>query len=137
MKTRLWNSQDKASVRGSPALMDDVLSVEMSISQAPPSFRQPVTQKKACFPPFKVRTVHARHGDEFTSAQIRITACFGSGCAQLPIRVNAYSLTADSLASFLKQASHNQFPAMPAESGLANASICKCLEVSIPASMAG
>jgi len=33
---------------------EELYSVQMSISQAPSSFRQPVTQKKAFNPPFKV-----------------------------------------------------------------------------------
>ena len=130
VESRQWNSHEKASRRGSPARLDDLVSVGMSISQAPPSFRQPVTQKKACFPPFKVRN----DGDVGCVSvglgmQIQISVCFGKGCTQLPVKVNVYSLTADSLASFLKQAQHNSFATLPSDGGLANASIYKCLEV--------
>lgn len=121
VESRQWNSLEKTSRRGSPAGLDDLVSVGMSISQAPPSFRQPVTQKKACFPPFK----------------IQISVCFGNGCSQLPVKVNVYSLTADSLASFLKQAQHNSFATLPSDGGLANASIYKCLENRHPNSTQG
>lgn len=55
-QSRMWTSQEKGS-RGMEILSrksDELLSVQMNISQAPLSFRQPVTQKKAFYPPFKV-----------------------------------------------------------------------------------
>lgn len=112
METRQWNSYEKALGSSST----DLLSVDMSITQAPPSFRQPVTQKKAFLPPFK----------------IQIAVHFGHGSSQLPVKVNAYSLGADSLASFLKQSSQNGFASLPSECGLANASISKCIENHYP-----
>lgn len=55
-QSRMWTSQEKGS-RGMGILSqktEELYSVQMSISQAPSSFRQPVTQKKAFNPPFKV-----------------------------------------------------------------------------------
>lgn len=47
------------------------------------------------------------------------------------MKVNAYSLTEDSLVSFLKQVSHNRFPSLPTDTGLQNSCIYKCIEVQL------
>jgi len=45
------------------------------------------------------------------------------------MKVNAYSLTEEGLVSFLKQISHNSFPALPLDTGLQNACIYHSIEV--------
>eukprot|EP00210_Caulerpa_lentillifera_P000245 g238.t1 len=110
----MWTSQEKGS-RGMGILSpksEELYSVQMSISQAPLSFRQPVTQKKAFYPPFKVQ----------------VSASLGNSGSQIPMKVNAYSLTEDGLVSFLKQVSHNRFPALSTDTGLQNSCIYKCIE---------
>lgn len=60
---------------------------------------------------------------------MQVSACLGDAGSQIPMKVNAYSLTEDSLVSFLKQVSHNRFPSLPTDTGLQNSCIYKCIEV--------
>eukprot|EP00210_Caulerpa_lentillifera_P004112 g3921.t2 len=113
-RSRTWTNQEKDN-RGMGTFSrksEELISVQMNISQAPLSFRQPVTQKKAFYPPFK----------------IQLSVKFGKEGSSIPMKVNAYSLTEDGLVSFLKQVSLSSFPALPLDNGLQNCCICHAIE---------